>query len=120
MSTEEIEITHGRTQDYLLTITDDEGDPVILADGTLVFTARELWNSTEALFTKEEGDGITYSVEIGEENVATLTIDADDLADLPNDWHTLSYDVTFWRPGLGGQTPIRGAVRVTPGIGVEP
>ena len=118
MSTD-IEIVHGDTRTYELTITDDEGEPVVLADGNLVFTAKERWNSTDALFIKDEGDGIEYSIESGEENIATLTIDEDDLADLPNDWHTLSFDLRFWRPGVGGQTPIRGVVRVLPGIGAE-
>jgi len=121
MSTE-ISIVHGDTRHYTLSdITDDDGAEVDLSTGTLVFTAKEYVASSISAIVRDSGaiGGIVLDDTII--NQAELEITAQDLidAEIPNDWHTLPYELRFWRDGYP-QTPLRGVVRVVPSIGEEP
>lgn len=113
----EIQIVHGDTARYLITITDDDLNRVDLTPGDLVVTAKERV-SDQPVFVKSPGDGVSYLTQSGATlGQAELTIDDVDLADVSNDWQSLLFDVRFERDDVGPATPIQGQIRVLPSIG---
>lgn len=112
----EIATVNGDTRRFTLTITDENDEPVDLADGSLVFVAKRHVAAETILFEKNLADGITYAGT--PVNVATLRIDDEDVLGLPNTWVALPCEVRFWRDQpTGGQTPMRGILRIFPGFG---
>ena len=115
----ELELTHGDTKTYEVTITNDtDGLPVNLSTGDLRLGAKLEEDDATPLFELTVANGgITYLAQSGATlGKARVEVDAADLASIPNAYRTILFDVEFT---VGGKplTAIRGLFRVKPRIG---